>query len=39
MVTEGGGVSSPLSTGHIPARELLGRMHAYLTGIYAARCA
>jgi hypothetical protein len=38
MVTEGGGVSSPLSTGHIPARELLGRMHAYLTGIYAARC-
>ncbi len=37
MVTEGGGVSSPLSTGHIPARELLGRMHAYLSGIYAAR--
>ncbi len=37
MVTEGGGVSSPLSTGHIPARELLGRIHAFLAGIDAAR--
>jgi hypothetical protein len=37
MVTDGGGVSSPLSTGHIPARELLGRMLAYLAGIDAAR--
>jgi hypothetical protein len=37
MVTNGGGVSSPLHTGHIPARELLDRMHAYLAGIDAAR--
>jgi len=37
MVTEGGGVSSPLSTGHIPARELMNRMHAYLAGLDAAR--
>jgi hypothetical protein len=37
MVTDGGNVSSPLSTGHIPARELLDRMHAYLAGIDAAR--
>jgi hypothetical protein len=37
MVTEGGGVSSPLSTGHIPARDLLNRMHAYLAGLDAAR--
>jgi len=37
MVTDGGGVSSPLSTGHIPARELLGLMHAYLAGLDAAR--
>ena len=37
MVTDGGGVSSPLHTGHIPARDLLNRMHAYLAGINAAR--
>jgi hypothetical protein len=37
MVTEGGGESSPLSTGHIPARELLGRMYAFLAGLDAAR--
>ena len=37
MVNEGGGVSSPLSTGHIPARDLLNRMHAYLLGLDAAR--
>jgi hypothetical protein len=30
-------VSSPLHTGHIPARDLLNRMHAYLAGIDAAR--
>lgn len=33
MVNEGGGVSSPLSTGHIPKRELLNLMHAYISGI------
>jgi len=37
MVTEGGGVSSPLSTGHIPARDLMNRMHAFLAGLDAAR--
>jgi hypothetical protein len=28
-----GGVSSPLSTGHIPKRELLNLMHAYIQGL------
>lgn len=37
MVNESGGVSSPLSTGHIPARDLMNRMHAYLLGLNAAR--
>lgn len=37
MVTDGGGVSSPLSAGHIPARDLLNRMHAFLSGLDAAR--
>ena len=37
IVNESGGVSSPLITGHIPARDLLGLMHAYLAGIDAAR--
>jgi hypothetical protein len=37
MVTEGGGVSSPPSTGHIPARDLMNRMHAFLLGLDAAR--
>jgi hypothetical protein len=29
----GGGVSSPLSTGHIPARELINLMYAYIQGL------
>jgi len=33
MHNQGGGVSSPLSTGHIPKRELLNLMHAYIQGI------
>ena len=37
MVTDGGGVSSPLSTGHIPARALYDLMHAYINGIEAGR--
>jgi len=37
MVNDGGGVSSPLSSGHIPARELYERMHAYLKGFEDAR--
>lgn len=36
MVNEGAGVSSPLTTGHVPARELAALMHAYLAGFDAA---
>jgi len=31
------GVTSPLSTGHIPARELSGRMDAYMRGLQYAQ--
>ena len=34
---EGGGVSSPLSTGHIPKRELMGLLHAFIAGIDTAQ--
>lgn len=37
MSTDGGGVSCPLSTGHVPARELADRMHAFLSGLEAAQ--
>lgn len=37
MVNEGGGVSCPISHGHIPARELFGLIHAYIKGIETAR--
>ena len=33
MHNEGGGVSSPLHTGHIPARELSNLIGAYIAGI------
>jgi len=33
MHNESGGVSSPLSTGHVSKRELLGLLHAYISGI------
>ena len=33
MHNEGGGVSSPLSTGHIPKRELYNRMQAFISGL------
>tara|TARA_R110000868_G_scaffold335596_1_gene596474 strand:+ start:296 stop:574 length:279 start_codon:yes stop_codon:yes gene_type:complete len=33
MHNEGGGVSSPLSTGHIPKRELLSLMFAFIEGL------
>jgi hypothetical protein len=33
MHNEGGGVSSPLSIGHIPKRELAGLLHAFIAGI------
>ena len=32
-----GGVSTPLSCGHIPARDLYERMHAYLAGFEAGK--
>ena len=33
MYNEGGGVTSPLSTGHIPKRELMGLLHAFINCI------
>ena len=33
IVTEGGGESSPLYTGHVPARELSGLMYAFIYGL------
>jgi len=33
MSNEGGGVTTPLSSGHVPKRELWGLMHSYLRGI------
>lgn len=33
MSNTSGGVSSPLSTGHIPKRELAGLMYAFINGI------
>ena len=33
MHNENGGVSSPLSTGHITKRELLGLLYAFISGI------
>ena len=33
MYNEGGGVTSPLSTGHIPKRELTALMYAFINGI------
>ena len=37
MHNEVGGVSSPLSTGHIPKRELAGLMHAFIAGMEATK--
>lgn len=33
MHNDGGGVSSPLSTGHVTKRELAGLLHAFIAGI------
>ena len=33
MQNDGGGVSSPLSSGHIPKRQLLDLMYAYIQGL------
>ena len=38
MGNENGGVSSPLSTGHIPKRELQGLLYAFISGIEATSC-
>lgn len=35
MVTDGGGVSDVFGCGHVPARDLANRMHAFLAGIDA----
>lgn len=37
MSNEGGGVRDVFSCGHVPARDLANRMHAYLAGIEHAR--
>lgn len=37
MYNDGGGVTSPLSTGYITKRELAGLLDAYLAGIEFAR--
>lgn len=37
MSNEGGGVSCPMSNGHVPARELFGLIHAYIKGIETVR--
>ena len=37
MHNENGGVSSPLSTGHISKRELMGLLYAFISGIETQR--
>jgi len=37
MYNEGGGVTSPLSIGHIPKRELAGLLDAFMAGLEAAK--
>lgn len=36
MATDGGGVSSPLSIGHVPRRELYHAMFSFIAGLNAA---
>ena len=36
MVSDGGGVNSPIVSYHVPARELAGLMHAYIAGLEGA---
>ena len=33
MANESGGVTTPISYGHIPARDLYNRIHAYMNGL------
>ena len=35
MVNEGGGVNDVFGCGHVPARDLANRMHAFLAGLAA----
>lgn len=37
MHNEGGGVSAPLSAGHVTKRELYGLMQAYISGLLSAQ--
>lgn len=37
MCNEGGGVTTPLSSGHVRKRALYDAMHAYLAGLLEAR--
>ena len=37
MHNENGGVSSPLSIGHVPKRELAALMYAYISGVETQR--
>lgn len=37
MVTEGGGVRDVFGSGHMPARELYSKMHAFRDGWYMAK--
>jgi len=36
ICTDGGGVDTPLGSGHITKRELYGKMHAYMNGLFDA---
>ena len=33
IVNEGGGVTCPIGPGHLPKRELYGKLHAFIAGI------
>jgi hypothetical protein len=39
IVNDGGGVRDVFSCGHVPARDLANRMHAFIAGLDAARSA
>ena len=36
MYNDGGGVTTPLVSGHVPKRDLYWKMHAFLSGLRAA---
>ena len=37
MANEGGGVTTPIGSGHVPKRELYEQLHAFLRGIDVAQ--